>query len=94
MALSEVATTPSDRIEGVKASDIAETAFLEAMVKVDRGGGACWWILAEELKIPEKVVLAKARRLLRRGIISGCGCGCRGGWVLGETSPAAISSVT
>lgn len=28
--------------------------------------------------IPEKVVLAKAKRLVQRGLISGCGCGCRG----------------
>jgi hypothetical protein len=28
--------------------------------------------------VPEKVVLAKAKRLMRRGLISGCACGCRG----------------
>ena len=28
--------------------------------------------------IPEKVALAKARRLISRGLIAGCGCGCRG----------------
>ena len=28
--------------------------------------------------MPEKVVLAKARRLIRRRILDGCACGCRG----------------
>lgn len=28
--------------------------------------------------MPEKVVLAKARRLIRRGLVDGCFCGCRG----------------
>lgn len=31
-----------------------------------------------EPPIPEKVVLAKARRLVKRGLIDGCCCGCRG----------------
>jgi hypothetical protein len=28
--------------------------------------------------VPHKVVLAKAARLIKRGLISGCACGCRG----------------
>ena len=28
--------------------------------------------------IPEKVVRAKAKRLIRRGLVTGCTCGCRG----------------
>lgn len=28
--------------------------------------------------VPPKVVLAKAKRLVRRGLIDGCTCGCRG----------------
>ncbi len=27
---------------------------------------------------PEKVVLAKMRGLIKRGLVDGCGCGCRG----------------
>jgi hypothetical protein len=30
------------------------------------------------VRIPEKVVLAKAKRLVQRGVINGCACGCRG----------------
>jgi hypothetical protein len=28
--------------------------------------------------VPLKVVLAKARKLIRRGLLTGCACGCRG----------------
>lgn len=31
-----------------------------------------------QVTIPEKVVLAKARRLINRRVIDGCACGCRG----------------
>jgi hypothetical protein len=33
---------------------------------------------APEMRYPEKVVLAKARSLVRRGLLLGCPCGCRG----------------
>lgn len=29
---------------------------------------------------PQKVLLAKLRSMCRRGLIRGCGCGCRGDW--------------
>lgn len=32
--------------------------------------------------IPDKVVLAKMRMLLRRDLVDGCGCGCRGDFVI------------
>ena len=33
----------------------------------------------DELAVfPEKVVRAKAKRLIKRGLIDGCACGCRG----------------
>jgi len=28
--------------------------------------------------LPYKLMLAKMRQLMRRGLVSGCGCGCRG----------------
>lgn len=34
--------------------------------------------------VPPKVVLAKANRLIRRGVIDGCGCGCRGDFKIRE----------
>ncbi|MFC8182421.1 hypothetical protein ACFULT_26415 [Rhodococcus sp. NPDC057297] len=32
--------------------------------------------------VPSKVVLAKARRLIRRGLLDGCECGCRGDFLV------------
>lgn len=32
--------------------------------------------------VPSKVVLAKARRLIRRGLLHGCACGCRGDFII------------
>ncbi len=34
--------------------------------------------VVEYPQMPQKVVLAKARRLINRGLIDGCACGCRG----------------
>jgi len=31
---------------------------------------------------PERVILAKLRALVERGLARGCGCGCRGDWHL------------
>jgi hypothetical protein len=68
---------------GVKASDIPDLDVLRAIEQVKTGIGATGWIVAEQFpEIPEKVILAKLRRLGRRGLIDGCGCGCRGDWEL------------
>lgn len=35
--------------------------------------------------MPAKVVLAKARKLIRRKVLDGCECGCRGNWAQART---------
>jgi hypothetical protein len=36
--------------------------------------------------VPRKVVIAKAKRLIDRGVMRGCTCGCRGDFeIVGET---------
>lgn len=87
----------------MKASDIADSAFLNAVdgaiaerSRVEgspRTIGATRWDVAAVLAghpehvggtpvdypdMPYKVVLAKARSLIRRRLLSGCACGCRG----------------
>lgn len=32
--------------------------------------------------IPQKLIIAKARKLIRRGLLTGCYCGCRGDFEL------------
>lgn len=52
-------------------------------------GGHPEWI-GTEIEVespPEKVVLAKARKLIRRGRLSGCPCGCRGSFVVTVDTP-------
>lgn len=39
---------------------------------------------------PEKLVLAKMRRLIERGLVDGCPCGCRGDFVLTAKGRAYI----
>lgn len=69
----------------MKASDIPDVQMLEIIATWNdsppegRGAWCLIWDVAERLPgFPEKVVLAKARQLIRRGLIDGCGCGCRG----------------
>ena len=39
---------------------------------------AILWDLAKKLDVPDKVLLAKMRRLIKKGKVKGCACGCRG----------------
>jgi len=41
---------------------------------------------------PYKVMLAKLKKLCKRGLIKGCGCGCRGDWYLTEKGLEVASS--
>lgn len=39
------------------------------------------WVLESMIgEIPEKLLMAKARKLMSRKILGGCDCGCRGDW--------------
>lgn len=40
---------------------------------------------------PEKLALAKMRTLIRRGLVDGCDCGCRGDFVLTEKGRQALA---
>lgn len=40
--------------------------------------------------MPEKVVMAKFKRLERKGLVSGCDCGCRGDWTLTLRTAVAL----
>ncbi len=82
----------------MKAADIPDVAFLEAVERFNRGqytpadeptteawefwaGRPKWATVAEMshvLNAPWRVTLAKARKLIRRGLMEGCTCGCRG----------------
>ena len=71
----------------MKAADIDDKAFLQACrdAAIGRGLGAMSWNVADRLGVPYKVALAKARKLIRRGLLDGCACGCRGDWLPVDT---------
>lgn len=45
------------------------------------------------VQIPEKVVRAKAKRLITRGFVDGCACGCRGDFTAVEGALTAGGNV-
>jgi hypothetical protein len=67
----------------LQAKNIAEADFLSAMKESMDAKGyatATRWDVAERLGLPDKLVNAKAATLIRRRVITGCTCGCRGDW--------------
>ncbi len=55
------------------------------------------WTLRSDIQarfpgVPEKVVLAKLASLVRRKLIDGCACGCRGDFVLTPVGLAFVES--
>jgi hypothetical protein len=74
----------------VKASDITDEEFVRAVDRVQHSQPrphpdylpwATWMALGEQAElrcVPPKVALAKSRKVLKRGLVTGCGCGCRG----------------
>ena len=42
---------------------------------------------------PEKVQLAKMRQLMKRGLVTGCGCGCRGDFEITEAGRAYLAAL-
>jgi hypothetical protein len=74
----------------MQCKDIPDAAFLDA-VKVN-GRAAGWrtrWEVQRDLEsvigwLPERLFLAKARTLIRRMLVLGCPCGCRGEYEIPE----------
>lgn len=77
----------------MKAADIPDATFLDVVRRLNTDVSrnreymgmelrpphpAMLWQVTELLAMPEKVVRAKARKLIARGLLDGCPCGCRG----------------
>lgn len=68
----------------LQCKDIPDRPILEFLA-VDRGMW-CNWNRGNELDvhqampagIPDNLCIAKMRMMIRRGVVDGCGCGCRG----------------
>ncbi|MGW1554266.1 hypothetical protein [Streptomyces sp. NPDC002346] len=67
---------------------IPDAVFVTAVRNAPALSPARWrtrWDVYTELEnaigpIPDNLFMAKARRLIARGLIGGCPCGCRGDW--------------
>lgn len=79
-------------IKQLQCKDIPDRPILEFLARLD-GEWANWFALEGDLRsvhlampdgIPGKLVLAKMRTLMHRGLVDGCGCGCRGDFVITE----------
>lgn len=55
-------------------------------------GVSRWDIGVELWEYPEKVLLAKLRKLVRRRLLDGCPCGCRGDFVITEAGRALLAA--
>jgi hypothetical protein len=72
----------------VQCKDIPDDVFVAAVRNAPALSSARWrmrWDVAAELEsaighVPDNLFMAKARRLIARGLIGGCPCGCRGDW--------------
>lgn len=86
----------------MKASNLSEAAIL-ATLNEQPGVWHTHWADAGSMPrvydpthpdAPEKVLLAKLRAMVRKGLIGGCGCGCRGDWCSIPTHKIAPRSET
>ena len=79
-----------------QAKDVADEVALGAFRRArGRHGVPAWatlWDVQDELPaFPPKVVQAKLRSLVQRGVLDGCACGCRGDFEEPEPEPATSS---
>lgn len=81
----------------VQAKHVDERPILEFLAKSERWTSH-WeskdreWSFRHlvSAEIPERVLLAKMSALLRRGLVDGCDCGCRGDWVITDKGREAL----
>jgi hypothetical protein len=83
-----------------KCKDIPDQPILEFLLS--HKGKWCNWYFGDERDVhlampastPEKLVLAKMRMLIRRGVVTGCPCGCRGDFEITEKGEASLASTS
>lgn len=76
----------------MKAADISDREMLAFILPINEEGqarGSAGWAQVWDLVphwpgFPQKVVMAKAKQLVKRGLLDGCTCGCRGDFTVTE----------
>lgn len=76
-----------------QAKDIDDADFLRALFEAQ---GKQYAVSRDEVEarlpgFPWKVVIAKARALIRSELMTGCACGCSGGWALTNNGRAFLA---
>lgn len=89
--------SPAPDCCALQCKDIPDRPILELLAKnPTQCHNWCWneWNVVEAMPpgIPPKLALAKMRMMIRRGVVDGCPCGCRGDFVITEKGLAKISS--
>lgn len=85
----------------MQCKDIPDAPIL-ALIDQFRGQGSGWcnWYFGDERDVtnampegtPEKLRLAKMRQMIRRGVVDGCPCGCRGDFTITEKGRAELAN--
>lgn len=85
----------------MKCADIPDKPILRFMLQNERGHNM-WanWCFGNDFDVrhampggfnlPPNLVLAKMRQMIRRGVIDGCSCGCRGDFEITSKGMAEI----
>lgn len=85
---------------GMQCKDIADVPVLAFLDGLDgqpatwcwpHGGNDVAFVMPDST--PPKLVLAKMRMLMKRGLVDGCGCGCRGDFELTDLGRAYLLRV-
>lgn len=76
----------------MQAKDIEDKAVLSIIARTEREEHrwTFYWDVAQELGVDRKLILAKANALIRRGLMTGCTCGCRGDFELTAAGAKAL----
>lgn len=67
--------------KAIQVKSVADDAILAIIDETRRSESRwtfAWDIEAALAPVPPKVVRAKLKSMIRRGVITGCACGCRG----------------
>lgn len=82
----------------MQCKDIPDPPILEFLAALN-GRWATWFgdeydnsVTRAMPGVPAKLALAKMRMLIRRGVVDGCPCGCRGDFVLTDKGKAELMS--
>lgn len=80
--------------------DVDKIAVLRRIAEIEAAGRSGTWFPGFDNSVgtampegtPEKVQLAVMKDLMRKGLVSGCGCGCRGDFALTDKGRALLES--